>query len=69
VPQVLEVHARLKERFEKGNPIQLETMHRDPRREGKTLAGPVSAGTAAARDAQRAFDKPDPPPEVVPRKR
>ena len=69
VPQVLEVHARLKERFEKGNAVQLETMHRDPRREGKTLAGPVSAGTAATRDAQRAFEKPDPPAEAVPRKR
>lgn len=69
VPQVLEVHARLKERFEKGNTIQLETMHRDPRREGKQLAGPLPAGTAAARAAQRAIEKPEPPVEVPPRKR
>ena len=53
VPQVLEVYHRLQEKFEKGNTIQLETMHRDARREGKTLAGPVSAGTTATREAQR----------------
>jgi soluble lytic murein transglycosylase len=52
VPQVLEVYGRLKEKFEKGAVSQLETMHRDPAREGKTLAGPVSAGTAASRSAQ-----------------
>src|SRR5688500_9249624 len=70
VPQVLDVHARLKERFEKGNLVQLETMHRDARREGKTLAGPISAGTAAARKAQQAIERPEPPPEVgPPRKR
>ena len=61
VPQVLEVYARLKEKFEKGFAIQLETMHRDSRRESKQLAGPVSAGTAAARDAQRSVEKPGPP--------
>jgi soluble lytic murein transglycosylase-like protein len=71
VPQVLEVYGRLKERFEKGQAIQLETMHRDPRREGKTLAGPVSAGTAAARDARPVdrADKPAAPAERAPRKR
>lgn len=70
VPQVLEVYARLKERFEKGHPVQLETMHRDARREGKTLAGPISAGTAAARNAQRATERPETPAEVgPPRKR
>ena len=53
VPQVLEVYARLKEKFEKGVDVDAESMHRDGRREAKTLAGPVSAGTAAARDAQR----------------
>jgi hypothetical protein len=67
VPRVLEVHRRLKESFEKGTEIQLETMHRDARREGKTLAGPVSAGTAAARDA-RPVEKPEAPP-AAPRKR
>jgi soluble lytic murein transglycosylase len=61
VPQVLEVHARLKDRFEKGNAIQLETKHRDPGREGKTLAGPVSSGTAAARAAARPVEKPEAP--------
>jgi len=67
VPQVLEVYGRLKEKFEKGTEVQLETMHRDARREGKTLAGPISAGTAASRDAQRPVEKPEPP--AVPRKR
>ncbi len=69
VPQVLEVYGRLKEKFEKGTEIQLETMHRDARREGKTLAGPISAGTAASRDAQRPVEKPEPPAERAPRKR
>jgi hypothetical protein len=67
VPQVLEVYGRLKEKFEKGIDIQQETMHRDARREGKTLAGPISAGTAATRDAQRSIEKTEPP--AVPRKR
>jgi hypothetical protein len=69
VPQVLEVYERLKEKFEKGTEIQLETMHRDSRREGKTLAGPISAGTAATREAQRPAAKPQPPAERAPRKR
>ena len=47
VPQVLELYGRLKERFEKGSELQLELMHRDARREGKTLAGAPSAGTPA----------------------
>ena len=66
VPQVLDVYARLKEKFEKGVPPQLETMHRDARREGKQLAGPVSAGTAAARNAQRAVERPPAPAEASP---
>ncbi len=69
VPQVLDVYARLKEKFEKGTDIQLETMHRDARREGKTLAGPISSGTAASRDAQRPVEKPEPPAAGAPRKR
>ena len=70
VPQVLEVYARLKEKFEKGIEIEPESMHRDARREAKTLAGPISTGTAAARDAQRPLEKPkpEPPPERVPRR-
>ena len=39
VPRVLEVYARLKDEFEKGPPPQPELMHRDPRRQGKTLSG------------------------------
>jgi soluble lytic murein transglycosylase len=69
VPQVLEVYGRLKEKFEKGTEIQLEIMHRDARREGKTLAGPISAGTAATRDAQRPAEKPEPPAGRAPRTR
>ncbi|HET8646286.1 MAG TPA: transglycosylase SLT domain-containing protein [Vicinamibacteria bacterium] len=38
VPRVLEVHARLKEEFEKGI-LQAEAGYRDSGREGKTLAG------------------------------
>ena len=69
VPQVLDVYARLKEKFEKGTEIQFENMHRDARREGKTLAGPISAGTAAARDAQRPVERPEPPAASAPRRR
>ena len=66
VPQVLEVYERLKEKFAKGADVQLETLQRDPRREGKTLAGPIPTGTATARDAQRPVEKTEPAP---PRKR
>ena len=31
---------RLRATFEKGVPVQIELMHRDPLREGKTLVGP-----------------------------
>jgi hypothetical protein len=65
VPQVLEVYSRLKTKFEKGFEVQLETMHRDARRESKQLAGPISAGTAAARAAQPPAEKPGP---AAPRK-
>ena len=53
VPQVLEVYARLKEQFDKGIEPGADAAYRDGRREGKTLAGPPSVGTTAARDAQR----------------
>jgi hypothetical protein len=39
VPRVLELHGRLKERFDKGMEPQLDLMHRDSQREGKTLGG------------------------------
>ena len=39
VPQVLELYGRLKGEFESGTEIQLESMHRDARRDGKTLTG------------------------------
>ena len=69
VPQVLEVYGHIKEKFEKGAATQLETMHRDPLREGKTLAGPVSAGTAASRAAQRLLEKIEPPAAPMPARR
>jgi hypothetical protein len=39
VPRVLEVHQRLKEEFEKGLEVRVDTMHRDAARGGKTLTG------------------------------
>jgi soluble lytic murein transglycosylase-like protein len=68
VPQVLNLYERLQERFEKGTEIQLETMHRDAGREAKALAGPLSAGTAATRNAKRPAPSP-PPVERAPAKR
>jgi hypothetical protein len=70
VPQVLDLYSRLKDRFQQGAEPQLEMMHRDARREGKTLAGPLSAGTAAARAAQRPPEKTaaDVPSDPGPRK-
>ena len=62
VPQVLEQYKRLKNTFEADASMGApDVMHRDARREGKALAGPLSAGTAAARAAQRAAEKPEPP--------
>ena len=49
VPRVLQLHARLKDEFDKGMQLQLDAMHRDGQREGKTLAGGAPAGQAAAR--------------------
>jgi hypothetical protein len=39
VPQVLELYGRLKEKFDKASGPQLDLIHSDARREGKTLAG------------------------------
>jgi len=39
VPRVLELHARLKDQFEKGAERQVELAQRDAQRAGKTLAG------------------------------
>jgi soluble lytic murein transglycosylase-like protein len=39
VPRVLQLHARLKEQFDRGPEGSLDPAHRDARREGKTLAG------------------------------
>ena len=47
VPQVLEVYERLKQGFAVVPQPQLDLMHRDAQREGKTLAGAPSAGIAA----------------------
>jgi soluble lytic murein transglycosylase-like protein len=46
VPQVLELHGRLKDKFDGGERLATESMARDPRREGKTLAGGPAAGAA-----------------------
>jgi len=40
VPRVLQLHGRLKDEFDKGMQLQLDAMHRDGQREGKTLVGP-----------------------------
>ncbi len=42
VPQVLELYARLKEKFDKASGPQLDLIHSDARRDGKTLAGTSS---------------------------
>ena len=69
VPQVLELYERLKERFAKGDETQLETMHRDGQRDGKALAGPLSAGTLATRNARRPAEPSPSPVERDPAKR
>ena len=48
VPQVLAQYARLREKFEEGAEIQAELMHRDGRRQAKTLSGAAAAGRPAA---------------------
>jgi hypothetical protein len=42
VPRVLQLHARLRDQFDRGLEMQMELMHRDATRDGKTLAGPPS---------------------------
>jgi hypothetical protein len=48
VPQVLDLYARLTQRFAQAEPTQLQLMHLDANRQGKTLAGAVPSGTAAS---------------------
>jgi soluble lytic murein transglycosylase-like protein len=48
VPRVLELYGRLKDEFDQGMELQLELMHRDAQREGKTLVpGGVARGSSA----------------------
>ena len=42
VPRVLQLHARLKDDFDKGL-VRESELHRDGQREGKTLAGPPAS--------------------------
>jgi hypothetical protein len=51
VPQVLDLYGRLKQGFAVVPQPQLDLMHRDAQREGKTLAGAPSAGVAASAGA------------------
>jgi hypothetical protein len=60
VPQVLDVYARLRERFGRED-APVDPLYRDSRREGKLLAGPLSTGMAATREAARSFQRADPP--------
>jgi soluble lytic murein transglycosylase-like protein len=53
VPQVLELHARLRQQFATPEAPQLQLMHLDAHRQGKTLAGPVPAGAAATQAEPR----------------
>lgn len=48
VPQVLDLHARLTRQFAAPDAPQVQLMHLDAHRQGKTLAGPVPAGAAAS---------------------
>ena len=53
VPRVLQLHARLKDDFDRGVAVQGDAIHRDGQREGKTLAGPPPAAAPAAAGARR----------------
>jgi hypothetical protein len=53
VPQVLELYERLKQAFVVVPQPELDFMHRDAHREGKTLAGAPSTGVAATTAASR----------------
>jgi len=48
VPRVLELHARLKEEFERGIDVRADPTYRDGSREGKTLGGGRAPGAAKA---------------------
>ena len=48
VPRVLQLQSRLKDAFAKGMDREADAMHRDGRREGKTLAGTAGAGSPPA---------------------
>jgi len=50
VPRVLQLHARLKDDFDRGVAVQGDAIHRDGQREGKTLAGPAPAAAGARRE-------------------
>ncbi|HET9314625.1 MAG TPA: transglycosylase SLT domain-containing protein [Vicinamibacteria bacterium] len=52
VPQVLALQERLTRDFAQQGPAQLQLMHMDAHRQGKTLAGPVPSGIAAVQPAQ-----------------
>jgi hypothetical protein len=54
VPQVLALHERLTRQFAQPEAPQLQLMHLDAHREGKTLAGPLPAAVAAAQPGPRA---------------
>jgi hypothetical protein len=72
VPQVVTLYGRLKERFEEGTQSEVELMHRDGRRQAKTLAGAAAAGSPAPAPASRRSDRapsPTPPRERVERSR
>jgi hypothetical protein len=59
VPRVLELHARLKEEFDKGIDLRAESSVRDGRRDGKTLVGerrPAAAVSAAPRQQAASRD-------------
>jgi hypothetical protein len=58
VPRVLELHARLKEQFDKGIDLGPEINSQSVQREGKTLAGAAALAAAAAPGRGRAEKAP-----------
>jgi hypothetical protein len=68
VPRVLELHARLKDEFDKGIEPGLELNYRDSQREGKTLAGGTRiSATPASAAASGRLDKGSAPAPANPR--
>jgi soluble lytic murein transglycosylase-like protein len=57
VPRVLELHARLKEQFDKGVDLGPEVNSQSVQREGKTLAGAAALASAAAGPARGRAEK------------